>query len=151
METLTAMPLLAAVALGAWCVLMIAAAVADEIGRMNHTKEPWSSKIIIRSDTGDYMGSEIASVIGDSFRIADTLGSDVHTIADRANASRIVACVNAFAGMNPAALSELIVAVEQAIEAIDDVQGMLFNPENNILQDRKKQLQEAIEKLKGGV
>lgn len=79
---------------------------------MSHTKEPWLSSDLV-SDGGDYMGSEITSVIGDSMRIADTLGSDNNTSVDRVNACRIVACVNACAGMNPDALPKLIDVAER--------------------------------------
>ena len=139
METLTALPLLAAVALGAWCVLMIAAAVADEIGRMKHSE----GKITVIDDRWLQIGVEGDPNATGIAVVADTeegLEGDC-TQAD-ANAERLAVCWNACDGLEyPEAITVPVgvvpeyhakfetvrdaIAIPRVIRTIDDVRDLL--------------------------
>jgi hypothetical protein len=95
-----------------------------------HTKEPWEVCDLAPSGNpywrGD--GTEISSAMG---RIADCLLNTFRDIDEcRANAARIVACVNACAGIPTDQLSQLsppdtLAAAEEAVELLREVAGML--------------------------
>lgn len=87
------------------------------------TPEPWGIE-----DTGDDLwvgpmrkdgGGKIASIV---FHICMEGILEESKARDRANAARIVACVNSLAGINPD-------AVQQMVKALEDIQQLGLGPD----------------------
>lgn len=78
-----------------------------------HTKEPWFIHNGIDIDgTQDHRARlHIADCAPDSYDVGLT---DIDVPIARANADRIVACVNACTGINPAAIQKLLEACKKA-------------------------------------
>ena len=65
-----------------------------------HTPEPWEF-----SETGEVFGGSVDKPL----RLADCdCDREVHHGTAKANAARIVACVNALAGLDPSAVGEVV-------------------------------------------
>jgi hypothetical protein len=77
-----------------------------------HTQEPWYQH--------ETEGKLYASIRGRSGRCVADCGSRSDAIA-QANAKRIVSCVNACAGINPAAVPKLLAALDEFV--IEYVEG----------------------------
>jgi hypothetical protein len=93
---------------------------------MKHTPEPWALKAIHTKDQITHWGINGVSRDGETLasgRIADiprfVPNHDCHT--QEANVQRIVDCVNACSGINPAAVPELLAACKRALVAIESL------------------------------
>ena len=110
-----------------------------------HTPEPW------RTIIGRAVYSDTRNGLGNPIRVAAASGTS--TDAAQANAARIVACVNALAGMDPAAVGEVVAALEDA----DNLLGSLACRGVVDMDDFRAQLtrcndraRAALDALKGG-
>jgi hypothetical protein len=86
--------------------------------KRKHTAEPWllntcgDRREIISSD-----GSVMGEMCGDD--------SDPHCWPITANAERLVACVNACAGINPEAVPDLLAALEAVTQQLADLHAAI--------------------------
>lgn len=77
--------------------------------KQKHTAEPWSARFaVVEKDN-----KSIARCVGESQAV-----SDGNALA-YANAARIVACVNALAGMNPGAVAGVVAALGELVAEFD--------------------------------
>ena len=122
-----------------------------------HTPEPWAA---VRNTAYWEIGTEIDGYYAN--RIGDVCATDPnHPDAGKqeANATRIVACVNACKGINPEAVPDLLEACKEAKEwLVAMTLKAAFNQENKVAQDEASQivrevsshLSAAIAKAEGG-
>lgn len=106
---------------------------------MSHTKEPWVVEHYVAADGYEQVTIRPIMIMHDG-KLGPCPAEQL------ANARRIVECVNACAGLaNPAALPELLEAVQSAIEDLEN--DALEWDDLRIMRDS---LQLALAKLKGG-
>lgn len=110
----------------------------------NHTPEPWK-------DVG-FIGAPASSASSGYLLIGNTRDRGDHgdgTGCDRqtadANRARIVACVNACAGINPAAVPDLMAVAKSTVLVLDSVQGDLVAFEDS--EDLQRPLLAALDAL----
>jgi hypothetical protein len=77
---------------------------------MKHTPEPWRA-----SDTTQDVSAQVE---GHDCRIVHAYHLQRFKHSAKANAQRIVDCVNACQGLNPAAVPELLSAAKDALESL---------------------------------
>lgn len=103
---------------------------------MKHTKEPW---ILAAENCGQ--GRNINSgkdYIAHSIGYQRRPGSNQRTLSEteaEANAKRIVECVNALAGYNPAAVRECVEALRKMVSAVDTTGTMTLEQALEIAKD----------------
>jgi len=103
-----------------------------------HTPEPWTVLFAADRDDGDDIAdTQIISTVGCPYSHIATVhygneGSDHPGYVEHgANATRIVACINACAGINPEALPDLLAACELLVYRVEcQADGDQIGPED---------------------
>lgn len=99
-----------------------------------HTPEPW-----YEDDGGIYSACDLR--VADTFNTEDPIPEEEAA----ANAARIVACVNACAGINPEAVRDLLAALEFYADA-----ARYHEQDGWLAQDLGELARAAVTKAKGG-
>ncbi len=87
-----------------------------------HTPEGWRVKTKKERNLNDF-GMPVAQTIGGNYFIGNLM--DWGAFDEKANADRIVACVNALAGINPEAVPDVVAALRGLLHGVDGAFGRM--------------------------